>query len=66
MRNVLKKVMSLVIMAFEVAALQHELEDCSVDFKTGFSYLDPHEFPFVENMLEISSWPPKLCGSHWG
>lgn len=65
-RNVLKKVMSLVIMAFEVAALQHELEDCSVDFKTGFSYLAPHEFPFVKNMLEISSWPPKLCGSHWG
>lgn len=65
-RNVLKKMMSLVIMVFEVAALQHELEDFLVDFKTGFSYLALHEFPFVKNILEISSRPPKLCGSHWG
>lgn len=35
--NVLKKMMSSVIMVFEVAALQHELEDFSVDFKAGFS-----------------------------
>lgn len=65
-RNVLKKMMSLVIVVFEVAALQYELEDFSVDFKAGFSYLVPHEFPFVKNILDISSWPPKLCGSHWG
>lgn len=35
--NVLKKMMSSVIMVFEVATLQHELEDFSVDFKAGFS-----------------------------